>query len=236
MAATGTKGVGQYRTQTPFVARREFPDVEAQVDLYRQIIDGADERPATFRALDVGGDKHLQSFSTEVEETSLMGWRSMRILMKRISILRHPVRALIRASSGKEMRLMFPMVSDITEFEEVKRIVDREMALARHRGFEPLSALFSGAMIEVPAMLWQLDKLPQKVDFLPIGTNGLFQFIFAADRANGRVTSRYDKLPPAFLRVLDQITRACGKGGAPVAVCSEMAGHPLEALALIGLG
>jgi phosphotransferase system, enzyme I, PtsP len=236
VAATGAEGVGLFRTEIPFMTRREFPDVEAQVDLYRRIIDGADERPVTFRALDVGGDKHLQSFSTEVEENPSMGWRSMRILLDRPSILRHQVRALIRASSGKEMRLMFPMVSDITEFEEAKHIVDREMARARIRGYDPPSALFLGAMIEVPALLWQLDELVRKVDFLSIGTNDLFQFIFAADRASDRVTGRYDTLSPAFLRVLGQIARSCANAGVPVTVCGEMAGHPLEALALIGLG
>jgi phosphotransferase system, enzyme I, PtsP len=236
VVATGAEGVGLFRTEIPFMTRREFPDVEAQTELYQRIIDGADGRPVTFRALDVGGDKHLQSFSTEAEENPAMGWRSMRILLDRPSILRHQVRALIRASTDRELRLMFPMVTDVGEFDQAKRIVDRELARARDRGFRPPSALRLGAMIEVPSLLWQLDELLPRTDFLSIGSNDLFQFIFAADRDSDRVTGRYDTLAPAFLRVLGSIARACADAGVPVTVCGEMAGRPLEALALVGLG
>ena len=236
VAATGAEGVGLFRTEIPFMTRREFPDVEAQTELYQRIIDGAEGRPVTFRALDVGGDKHLQSFSTEAEENPAMGWRSMRILLDRPSILRQQVRALIRASSDREMRLMFPMVTDVDEFDQAKRIVDRELARAVDRGFRPPSALHLGAMIEVPSLLWQLEELLPRVDFLSIGSNDLFQFIFAADRDSDRVTGRYDTLAPAFLRVLGNIARSCADAGVPVTVCGEMAGRPLEALVLVGLG
>ena len=236
VAATGAEGVGLFRTEIPFMTRREFPDVEAQTELYQRIIDGAGGRPVTFRALDVGGDKHLQSFSTEVEENPAMGWRSMRILLDRPSILRHQLRALIRASADRELRLMFPMVTDIGEFDLAKSIVDREVSRARERGFSPPLALHLGAMIEVPALLWQLEDLLPRVDFLSIGSNDLFQFIFAADRDSDRVTGRYDTLAPAFLRVLKEIARSCADAEVPVTVCGEMAGRPLEALALVGLG
>ena len=236
VAATGASGVGLFRTEIPFMTRREFPDVEAQTELYQRIIEGADGRPVTFRALDVGGDKHLQSFSTEAEENPAMGWRSMRLLLDRPSILRHQVRALIRASSGGEMRLMMPMVTDVGEFDLAKRIVERELSRAKDRGFKPPSVLRLGAMIEVPALLWQLEDLLTRVDFLSVGSNDLFQFIFASDRASDRVSGRYDTLAPAFLRVLKSIARSCADAEVPVTVCGEMAGRPLEALALMGLG
>jgi phosphotransferase system, enzyme I, PtsP len=236
VAATGADGVGLFRTEIPFMTRREFPDVEAQTELYQRIIDGAEGRPVTFRALDVGGDKHLQSFSTEPEENPAMGWRSMRILLDRPSIARHQIRALIRASSGREMRLMFPMVTDVREFDLAQRIVEREISRAQSRGIRPPAALQLGAMIEVPALLWQLEDLLPRVDFLSVGSNDLFQFIFAADRDSDRATGRYDTLSTTFLRVLKKIARSCSAAGVPVTVCGEMAGRPLEALALVGLG
>jgi phosphotransferase system, enzyme I, PtsP len=236
VSATGAEGVGLFRTEIPFMARREFPNVEAQTELYRRIIEGAGGRPVTFRALDVGGDKHLQSFSTGVEENPAMGWRSMRILLDRPSILRHQIRALIRASSDKELRLMFPMVTDVGEFDQAKRIVERELTRAGNRGYAPPATFRLGAMIEVPALLWQLEELLPRVDFLSIGSNDLFQFIFAADRDSDRITGRYNTLAPAFLRVLKNIARSCADAEVPVTVCGEMAGRPLEALALLGLG
>jgi phosphotransferase system enzyme I (PtsP) len=236
VAATGADGVGLFRTEIPFMARRDFPDVDAQTELYQAIIAGADGHPVTFRALDVGGDKHLQSFATEAELNPAMGWRSMRILLDRPSILRQQIRALVRASAERELRLMFPMVTDVAEFDRAKGIVEREIARAAERDGKPPSKLLLGAMIEVPALLWQLEHLLSRVDFLSIGTNDLFQFIFAVDRDSDRVTRRYDMLSPAFLRVLKRIARSCADAGVPVTICGEMAGRPLEALALVGLG
>ena len=236
VAATGAEGVGLYRTEIPFMTRREFPNVDAQVELYQRILEGAEGRPVTFRALDVGGDKHLQSFSPEAEENPAMGWRSLRILLDRPSILRQQIRALIRASAGQELRLMFPMVCDVTEFDDARRIVDRELERARTRGEASPTKLYLGAMIEIPALLWQLDDLLPRVDFLSVGSNDLFQFIFAADRGSDRVNDRYDTLAVPFLRALKNIASSCAAAKVPVTVCGEMAGRPLEALALMGLG
>jgi phosphotransferase system enzyme I (PtsP) len=236
IAATGADGVGLYRTEIPFMTRREFPDVDAQVELYKRIIEGAGDRPVTFRALDIGGDKHLQSFSTKAEENPAMGWRSLRILLDRPSILRHQVRALIHASAGRELSLMFPMVSDVFELDQARRIVDREIERAKDRSIPVPAPLRLGAMIEVPALLWQMDELLRRVDFISIGSNDLLQFVFAADRGSDRVTARYDPLAVPFLRMLKTIVTACDAANRPVTVCGEMAGRPLEALALIGLG
>lgn len=236
IASTGAEGVGLYRTEIPFMTRREFPDVAAQTELYERIIDGAGGRPITFRALDIGGDKHLQSFSPEAEENPAMGWRSLRILLDRPSILRHQVRALIQASAGRPLDLMLPMVSDIQEFDRARRIVDREIERADRRSIPVPSHLRLGAMIEIPALLWQMDELLGRADFVSIGSNDLLQFVFAADRASDRVTARYDPLALPFLRVMKTIAASCDAAGVPVTVCGEMAGRPLEALALIGLG
>ncbi len=234
--ATGAAGIGLFRTEIPFMTRREIPDVDAQTELYQAIIDGANGQPVTFRALDVGGDKHLQSFATEAELNPAMGWRSMRILLDRPSLLRQQIRALVRASADRELQLMFPMVTDIQEFDRAREIVERELDRAGKRGINAPAAVRLGAMIEVPSLLWQLEDLLERVDFLSIGTNDLFQFIFAVDRDSDRVTRRYDTLAPAFLRVLKRIAASSAAAGVPVTVCGEMAGRPLDALALVGLG
>ncbi len=236
LAATGAEGIGLYRTEIPFMVRPEIPDVEAQTDLYRRIVEGAGGRPVVFRALDAGGDKRLDALPVGAEDNPAMGWRSLRILLDRPALLRRQVRALIRASAGRELRLMFPMVSDVAEFDRARRAVEREMERAREAGSGLPSALRLGAMVEIPALLWQMDALLRRADFVSVGSNDLLQFVFAADRGSELVARRYDPLSAPFLRALRTIAAACARAGAPVSVCGEMAGRPLEALALAGLG
>ena len=236
LAATGADGIGLFRTEIPFMTRREFPDVESQYELYQRVLAGAEGKPVAFRALDVGGDKHLQSFSPEQEENPSMGWRSLRILLDRPAILRQQVRALIRASAGHELQIMFPMVSDIGEFDRARHIVGLECARAAERGHAVAASVRVGAMLEIPALVWQLDELVRRVDFISVGSNDLLQFTYAADRSSDRLTARYDALSVPFLRMLRSIGRTCAQAGIPVTVCGEMAGRPLDALALVGLG
>ena len=165
-----------------------------------------------------------------------MGWRSTRVLLDRPGVLRRQVRALLRASAGRELRLMLPMVVTGSELDQARRIIERECERARARGDGMPSRLRFGVMIEIPALMWQLDDILPGVDFAAVGSNDLFQFSFAADRSNSEVSRRYDTLAPAFLRMLHRIVKACERHSVPVSVCGEMAGRPLEALALLGLG
>ena len=233
---TGAQGVGLYRTEIAFMARRDMAGVAAQTELYRRIIEGAGARPITFRTLDAGGDKHLQGLTAGHEENPAMGWRSTRVLLDRPGVLRRQVRALLRASAGRELRLMLPMVVTGSELDQARRIIERECERARARGDGMPSRLRFGVMIEIPALMWQLDDILPGVDFAAVGSNDLFQFSFAADRSNSEVSRRYDTLAPAFLRMLHRIVKACERHSVPVSVCGEMAGRPLEALALLGLG
>lgn len=165
-----------------------------------------------------------------------MGWRAVRIALDRPALLRQQLRALIRAASGKRLRVMFPMVAVIAEFDAAREVLNLELDRVRKRDGVLPSAIEAGVMLEVPALLWQLPDLLNRVDFISVGTNDLVQFLFAADRGNARIAERYDYLSPAVLHVLADIARDCISAAKPFALCGEMAGDPLGAMALIGLG
>lgn len=228
-------GVGLYRTEIPFMVRSAFPDVKAQEDLYRQILERAGDRPVTFRTLDVGGDKLLPYFASGSEDNPAMGWRAIRIALDRPFMLRQQLRALVRAAAGRELRVMFPMVAEIAEFTAARRIIDLELQRAARLGRVP-SAVRVGAMLEVPALAFQLPALFDVADFVSVGSNDLIQFLFAADRGSPRMADRYDALSPPFLAFLAQLAKQANAAGKPLALCGEMAGRPLEAMALVGLG
>src|SRR6185503_6118379 len=143
-----------------------------------------------------GGDKVLHYLRQPKEENPAMGWRAVRMGLDRPALLRTQVRALLRAAAGQELRVMIPMVSMATEMEEVRALVDKERKIMRTRGHEPPTKVRLGAMIEVPCLLFELDALMTKVDFVSVGSNDLMQFMYAADRTNARVGSRYDSLSP----------------------------------------
>jgi len=165
-----------------------------------------------------------------------MGWRALRLSLDRSTLMKAQARALIEASGGKVLRVMFPMVSEPWEFDEAKAIVEQQRAwLADRRKLLPLSIRY-GAMLEVPALAETLDMLLPKIDFLSIGTNDLTQFLFAADRAHPKLAERYDWLSPAILRFLRRVVRECDAADVRVGVCGEMGGRTLEAMALIGIG
>jgi phosphotransferase system, enzyme I, PtsP len=236
IAATGAEGIGLFRTEIPFMVRAAYPDVAAQTALYREVLDQANGAPVTFRTLDVGGDKTLPYFPAPDEENPALGWRAIRIGLDRPAMLRMQLRALVRAAAGHELRVKFPLVAEVAEFDQARRLLDRELAKAVRDGLAPPSNVKVGLMLEVPALLWQLDTLLKSIDFLSVGSNDLLQYLFAADRNNPRVGARYDSLTPSFLSVLDRLAERCRAARVPLSVCGEMASRPLEAMALIGLG
>lgn len=233
---TGADGVGLYRTEIPFMVRSEFPDVEAQAWLYGRVLDIADGRPVTFRTLDVGGDKVLPYVDSFGDENPAMGWRAIRIGLDRPAMLRRQLRALIQAANGRPLSVMFPMIADVSELLAARQLLDLELERTRRRGLPEPERLRVGIMFEVPALAWQLDSLLPQVDFVSVGTNDLVQFLFAADRGNTRVAGRYDSLSPALLRLLHFVVEKARPAGVELAVCGEMAGRPVEALALLAIG
>ena len=236
MREAGAEGIGLFRTEFQFMVAEELPRFNAQTQLYGRVLDAADDMPVTFRTLDLGGDKILPYLEAEREDNPALGWRAIRMGLDRPALLRLQLRALIAASKGRPLRIMFPMVATVDEFRAARAFVDQEIAWAERRGRAPPAKLEVGAMIEAPSLLWHLDALLRLVDFVSVGTNDLMQYLFAADRGNPRVSDRYDPLSPPLLRALKTLHDGCAATGTPVSVCGEMAGRPLEAFALIGLG
>lgn len=232
----GADGVGLYRTEVPFMVRAEFPDVEAQRTLYAKVLDRANGKPVVFRTIDVGGDKVLPYWDELEEENPAMGWRAIRISLDRPAILRQQLRALIQAAQGRDIRVMFPMVAEVEEFDAARKLLDRELERERERGSILPEHVHAGVMLEVPALALQLDKLLPRVDFISIGSNDLMQFLYATDRGNPHVANRYDILSPFALGFLKDVRDRCDRAGVPVSVCGEAAGRPLEAMALIAIG
>ena len=234
--ATGAEGIGLYRTEIPFMVQASFPGVDEQAALYGRILDQAGDRPVTFRTLDIGGDKLLPYMPEAEEENPAMGWRAIRIALDRPAMLRQQLRALLRAAAGRHLRLMFPMVAEVAEFAAAREVFLLECRRAEKRGLALPARIELGAMLEVPALLWQLPALLPAVDFLSVGSNDLTQFLFACDRGNPRLAGRYDPLSPPMLALLRDLVRQCAAYRVPLGLCGEMAGNPLDAMALVGLG
>lgn len=230
------EGVGLYRTEIPFMIRSSFPDVNTQTEFYRDVVEQSQDHPITFRTLDIGGDKIVPYMWRIQDENPVLGWRAIRVSLDKPAILRQQVRALIRATAGRELRLLFPMISDITEYHHARHHVEQEWARAQQTQTPLPSSLSYGVMVEVPSMVDQLDTLLREVDFISLGTNDLFQFFYACDRTNPAVSNRYDVLSTSFLRYLYKIRLACEAAHIPLSVCGEMAGKPIEALALLAIG
>jgi phosphotransferase system, enzyme I, PtsP len=233
---SGADGVGLFRTELLFMLSTTLPKLDRQIESYRAVVAHAGDKPVVFRTLDIGGDKVLHYLRQPKEENPAMGWRAVRMGLDRPALLRTQLRAFLRGAAGHELRVMIPMVSAASEMDQVHELLDKERAILKAKGHEGPKRIAVGAMIEVPCLLFELDALMKKVDFVSIGSNDLLQFMFAADRTNARVGSRYDALSPAPLKALRTLVKAATKHDVPLTLCGEMAGRPVEALALIALG
>ncbi len=237
LAESGAAGIGLFRTELQFMVASTFPRAEAQERLYRDVLDTARGKPVTFRTIDIGGDKVLPYFDNAAqEENPALGWRAIRLALDRPGLLRTQIRALLKAAGGRELKLMLPMVTELGEIAQAREIIDREVRhLSRFAHHLPTS-LRLGAMLEVPSLLFQLDELMKAVDFVSVGSNDLFQFVMAVDRGNTQIADRFDPLSVPFLRVLKRIADAGHRNSTPVTLCGELAGKPISAMALMGLG
>ena len=233
---TGAEGIGLYRTEIPFMVRSTYPDVAEQTDFYARVLEEAAGKPVVFRTLDIGGDKALPYLQSGAEENPAMGWRASRIALDRPAMLRHQLRALIHAAGGHELSVMFPMVAQVSEYDALRRLFDMELDRAAQSNTATPAFVRTGVMLEVPALAMQLDNLLPRVDFLSVGSNDLVQFLFASDRGNARLENRYDNMAPVVLNFLRDIQDACRDSSTPLTVCGEMAGDPISAMALLGIG
>ncbi len=234
---TGADGIGLYRTELQFMVRATMPLVQQQAEIYGRVLDAAGDRPVVFRTLDVGGDKILPYLTRyDDEQNPAMGWRAIRLALDRPVLLRIQLRALLKAASGRNLKLMFPMISEVAEFDAARTLLDKEMSRLQRLKEELPKDVKIGTMLEVPGLAWQLDALLTRVDFVSIGSNDLMQFLFASDRGNPHLAGRYDVLSPAALSFLRDVVGRCDDANVPVSLCGEAAGGTIEAMALIGLG
>jgi phosphotransferase system, enzyme I, PtsP len=236
LSESGAAGIGLFRTELQFMVAASFPRTSEQLSLYRSVLDIAGTRPVTFRTLDIGGDKMLPYMRAVDEENPALGWRAIRLGLDRPGLLRSQIRALLKAAAGRELRVMFPMIAAVEEFDQAKAMVEVELTHLRRHSHPLPEQVHIGAMVEVPSLLYQLDELLTRVDFLSVGSNDLFQFLYAADRSNSRVADRFDQISAPVLRVLRDIADRGRAFGKPVTLCGELASKPIGALALVALG
>jgi phosphotransferase system enzyme I (PtsP) len=235
---SGADGIGLFRTELQFMIGSNMPRLADQIAFYKQVLDASGGKPVVFRTLDLGGDK-VPSYGRAVrEENPALGWRALRIALDRPALLRYQVRALITAAQGRPLRLLLPMVSEVAEFEAARAQIGRELDRAKRVGLPLPEKLRLGAMVEVPSLLFELKQILAAADFISIGSNDLLQFVFAADRTNPVVARRYDTLSPAVLNVMQHIANQSAHLDRrdDISICGEIAGRPLEAMALIGFG
>ena len=227
-------GVGLYRTENLFLRLDDWPTEEQQFDEYAEVVRHAKGRLVTFRTLDLGGDKKLGDLTDEANP--FMGYRAIRLCLDRPDIFAAQLRAILRASVYGPVAVMFPMISGVEELRRAKEFYQTIAVQMASKGVVPKAPIRLGAMIEIPAAAVVIDDLVAEVDFVSVGTNDLVQYLLAVDRGNQRIASHYEPANPAVVRTLERIFSSAAKKGVTTAVCGELAGDPLWAPLLIGLG
>lgn len=231
----GAEGVGLYRTEVPFLLRDRFPSEEEQRQIYRSQLEAFAPKPVTMRTLDIGGDKALPYFPIE-EENPFLGWRGIRVTLDHPEIFLAQIRAMLKANEGLgNLRIMLPMVCNISELEEALDLIHRSHRELLQEGVEgELPPI--GVMVEVPAAVYQARAMARRVDFLSVGSNDLTQYLLAVDRNNARVADLYHSLHPAVLQALVAVAEASKAEDVPLGICGELAGDPGGAVLLTAMG
>lgn len=230
----GAQGVGLYRTEVPFMARERFPSEQEQYVLYRKLLAAHAPNPVTMRTLDIGGDKALSYFPIN-EDNAFLGWRGIRVMLDQTDIFMTQLRAMLRANKGlNNLRIMFPMISHIREFEEAISIVHEEHEELQADDPEIILPPL-GLMLEVPSAVYHAREFARRADFFSIGSNDLAQYLLAVDRNNNRVADLYDTLHPVVIGAIRQAVKSGHRAGKMVSVCGEMAGDPLAVILLLAM-
>ena len=234
--SSGAEGVGLFRTELQFLIRSKMPQRAELARLYARVMDAAHGKRVAFRTLDIGSDKVLPYMKPPVEPNPAMGWRALRVGLDKPGVLRMQLQALIRAAAGRPLTVMFPLVTELTEFQAARAHVMREIHRERSLGHPVPDRIEIGAMLETPSLVYAPRAFYELTDFISVGGNDLKQFFFAADRENELVRRRYDTLNLSFLAFLEQIVARCAETGTDLFFCGEDAGRPVEALALVAIG
>lgn len=232
----GAEGVGLFRTEFLFQDRDQAPDEDEQYEAYVGAARAMQGSPVIIRTLDIGGDKPVRYLDTPKEDNPFLGERGVRFCMARPELFRIQLRALLRAASEENIRIMFPMISDVQELGEVIGFKDEVRKELISEGISVSDSIKTGIMIEVPSAVAVADKLAEICDFFSIGTNDLTQYVMAADRGNASVSTLCDNLNPAVLRMIAMTCEAARKAGIEVGMCGELAGNARASALLLGLG
>lgn len=230
----GSAGIGLYRTESLLIGKDRYPSEEEQYEAYKKAADGIFPNAVIFRTFDVGGDKIAPEAMEEANP--FLGWRGIRVMLDRPELFLDQLRAMLRASTRKNVRIMFPMVSKIWEIHRAKILLDQAKAELKGRGIAFDPRINVGVMIEVPAAAVMAEDIAREVDFLSIGTNDLIQYLLAVDRDNMSVAHLYQQFNAAVIRMIKHVIDAGHKRGKWVGMCGEMAGDPLATVLLVGLG
>lgn len=236
LEGSGAEGVGLFRTELQFLIRNQMPRRAELSALYARVLNAAGGKPVAFRTLDIGSDKVLTYMKPNDEPNPAMGWRAIRVGLDKPGVLRMQLQALLRAANGRPLAVMFPFITQISEFRAARAEMDKAIARETKLGHALPAKLEVGAMLETPSLAYAPDAFFEEVDFISIGGNDLKQFFFAADRENERVRKRYDTLDCSFLSFISHVIKRCEATGTPVSFCGEDAGRPVEALCFAALG
>lgn len=228
--ASGAEGVGLLRTELVFMSHTQIPDIKTQVADYAQVFEALEGKPLVVRVLDIGGDKALPYLPMAAEENPFLGLRGIRLLLAKPELLRAQLTALIVASEGRDLRIMFPMIGRIEEFFAAKAILDEVLVQYPH------DKLQVGIMLEVPSAAVMAHQFAKEVDFFSIGTNDLTQYVLAIDRGHPVISKDADGLHPSILQLIHQAVTAAHREGKWVGVCGELAADPDAVPLLVGLG
>ncbi|MFT4900986.1 MAG: phosphotransferase system enzyme I (PtsI) [Lentimonas sp.] len=234
-SATGAEGVGLFRTEGLFLRHHGYPSESIQYEEYSAVVRAAGDRPVIIRTLDIGGDKTIGDDNVK-DDHSFMGFRAIRFCLENPAIFKTQLRAILRASADGNVKIMYPMISGLHELRRANEFLEAVKLELTAEGHAFNAAIEVGAMVEIPSAAVIVDLLAVETDFLSIGTNDLIQYMMAVDRLNDRVAHLYDPAHPAVIRTLKAIIEGARKANVPVSVCGEMAGEPIFAALLIGMG
>ncbi len=231
----GGQGVGLFRTEYFFISQEYLPSEEDQYKVYRQVAEKMDGKPVVIRTLDIGGDKIASYLHRSPELNPFLGWRGIRFCLTRKDIFKTQLRAIYRASAHGNVRIMFPMISQIEEIVKAKEICAEVREDLRRERYKIADHVPLGIMVETPSAVALADQFAREAEFFSIGTNDLIQYTMAVDRGNSKIAHLYQHLHPSILRLLRLTVEAARRRKVHVAVCGEMAGDPLSVPILIGL-